>query len=279
MPMYIITLLCSLLLQLSPAVAGNESHGGDTVAVPWPAAPEVGRLFSLDLVEYGLAPDASLFGDKDPMQETHLLDGFSLFEEPATTQYAAIKYIDRTSSPFLPQLKDVGEQIFANDTLGSPDSSWFNSRTLRKNFVNKLYQIRTVEPAYADLLEKKALHLSWYLVSAPLAKVKNPETPIDTENLFRVARYDEGEIRISRQGWSQRVKLSPGFVMDPLDDTNRVALLLHEVVCAVFREDAKSEDFKTSRKAVAKLFTRTLSAKGITESWKLVEQALASPHP
>jgi hypothetical protein len=124
-----------------------------------------------------------------------------------------------------------------------------------EKIATKLADIEAIDPVMARIILRGIELYNWRLVSSSLVNVRDENTLLDYENLSQLAIRRNGTIMINRNLWQQ------------LDDANKVALVLHEVLYALVKPETTSDgieqDSVTARELTGYLFTNDLARLGI----------------
>lgn len=168
--------------------------------------------------------------------------------------------VNKASKSYVTEAKrvfeDAREEFYSNDALVSI------------GVINKIAQIRQVNPTFASKIKKQLLELDWLLLNSELNNIAD-EGIIDSRHDIRIqmARRSNGTVKISDLGWSKNIKVN-GVLAAPMTASNKVALIFHEVIY----EMTKAQGDQTSaraRKITAKLFRSSKSSRFIKQAYNL----------
>jgi len=255
--------------------AGRTSNGGDVV-IDWSyeSANPVMQLYSLDLAEYGLAKipyEVAKRSVNSPFPGEVPLPDYKLFKIHATGTQAYWWFFDTENRRISRTLND--SRLIHDTVLRHTEAElWWNIE-YEVGLLNLLYEIRKTSPEYADRILSRIKQLTWIFADSRLEPISDENSPISTKLMYQIARNDDGEVRIARQGWSDRLeplyecRTDKSNYAVTLDYTNKTAVVFHEVLYSFTKEQGDT-DSKRARKANALLFTR--KPENIEKSFKLI---------
>lgn len=113
--------------------------------------------------------------------------------------------------------------------------------------VSKIAELERIDPVFARVLVKGMELYSWRLVAHNLMNVNDENTLLDGANLVQLAIRRNSTILIDRQHWQR------------LDETNRAALVFHEILYAFVKPDNGVQDSVAARELTGYLFSAELS--------------------
>jgi hypothetical protein len=267
-----ISFLLALMLAGSLQAGVREGHGGDAVEAE-------SLLYSLDLDSFGIAVHP--FFQSGVMTQDHPFDGqtllpgfqlFSLYDIPCMPGEIGgcgdIWLVDTPDQQARRLFGDANPELFGaasgtlvnNNYLDQPDS-------MTVGLANKLYQIRTVVPEYADQMIAQFKLLTWIMTQSPVNPTDDLDSPIGGKGIYQIARNDNGIIRISHQGWDQYLYSH----ISPLDLPNRAALITHEILYAIALGQGDTNNARASQ-ANAYLYMQRDAAGYIRKSFELMRK-------
>lgn len=138
----------------------------------------------------------------------------------------------------MPQIR---ENLYSQETM------------LSIGIVNKLEEIKTVNPQFAQLLQDTLMNLDWFLLDLPIKEIDD-EGYITSEIKLKtqMASRKFGVVKITKVGWSTPFE-HQGEKVYPMNIPNKVALVFHEIIYQILEEQGQT-DSEMARLATAFLF-------------------------
>lgn len=272
---------------LASSRAGN---GGDVVVTNDPENYNRKRLFSLDLIEYGLSgtrfTNQSIAGADNPYGDQALVSGYQYHRlrlwsyDGCSQSYCSYWVIDTPNRDTMRKIISAVPSLFEDPSAKDPRvTNTYNVSDRRNNtmvFLHLLYKINSVLPEYGDLILEKLQDLDWILTLGSLEEIRDENTPINLNHIFQIARNDDNEVRISTFPFYNFYEMKqPGCskpeVVSPPNAVNRLAVITHEILYAL-RLERGDKDSKIARRANAYLYRDDPTGNSIRKSFDLIRQ-------
>ena len=214
-----------------------------------------GKTYVLDMVEAGLLEGPELWlpknGQKISMKVNKVCDSKKLCFDILDTSDSLLLKLIQNRSP-----------VFKDDMR------------LAVSLVNIIKTADSVQPALAKILQKQLLENEWIVADLTLKEISDAVTVVDSSKLLQGVINRNGVIRMSEDAWTDGIKKGD-VKFKRLDDWNRLALVVHEIVYAeTFQQGDRTSE--RARQITGLIMSSSESLQRMNAAYALL--TLASPH-
>lgn len=276
------TMFLAGALTTTSFAGSRTSNGGDVVVdMSFELANPVPQLYSLDLAEYGRAKKTLMISTSQtvnpfPPGQQLPLAGYQLVKVAVgpldgmrSNYYWMYDTSDHKTTKILIDAGLTYDWIPKN----SAPLVGYTRPDFQVGLVNMFYRIRLISPVFSERLLKRVGELTWIFTDAPLQPVDDENSPISTRHMYQIARNDDGEVRIAKNGWSWSLEPlyecrndNKNYAVE-LNATNKIAVIFHEIIYSITR-DQGDKDSRRARRANALLFSDEM--KDIEKAFKII---------